>query len=332
MRKAIVPAAALAGVAGLLLAVNPESVGSAFARFDMWTLAPVIALMLAFYALQGLRWHLLLRATGAHVRVKDSQLMNLAGQAMTAVVPLGDLARAMLASRASGVDTGAAAATVTVQELCFTLLVIAGAMPALGHLPNGLWMVVVVFGGIIGVLALLTVARLFRPVLGVVRSTPLLRRCAGEIESLQWHTSRLLRRPDVLMGATLDLGRVIAATAALLVLLRGLHVVSLGWWDVALVLAASFVGGALSMLPGGVGANEATVVGTLMLLGVHPGVAAAAAILQRLTLFVVPTLGGAAAYLALRRRTTTTTGVRARAWSRPIGPARRVDSSALQTA
>ena len=181
-------------------------------------------------------------------------------------------------------------------------------------------------------IALLTVARLFRPVLRVVRSTPLVRRCAGEIGSLQWHTSRLLRRPDVLVGATLDLGRVIAATAALFVLLRGLHVVSLGWWDVALVLAASFVGGALSMLPGGVGANEATVVGTLIVLRVHPGVAAAAVMLQRLTLFVVPTLGGAAAYLALRRRRTTTTGARAPAWSRRSGPARPVGPSALQTA
>lgn len=86
------------------------------------------------------------------------------------------------------------------------------------------------------------------------------------------------------------------------------------------------------MLPGGVGANEATVVGTLMVLGVHPGVAAAAAILQRLTLLVVPTLGGAAAYLALRRRRATTTGVRARAWSRRTGPARRAVPSSLQTA
>lgn len=332
MHKAILPLAALAGVAGVLLAVNPQSVGSAFAHFDVWTLFPIVALMLVFYALQGLRWHLLLRAVGAEIRVTDSQLVNLAGQAMTALVPLGDLARALLASRTAGVDVGAAAATVTVQELCFTLLVVTAAVPALGHLPGGVWMVAVVCGGIAAVLALLTCTRLFRAVLRVVRVTPLVRRWTQEIASLQQQVQRLLRRPDVAAGAALDLGRVIVATAALLLVLRGLHIASIGWWNVSLVLAASFVGGALSMLPGGIGANEATVVGTLMLLGVHPAVAAAAAILQRVTLFAVPTLGGALAYVALRLRRTTTTGVRAPSLSRQTGRARRVAPSALQTA
>lgn len=332
MHKAILPVAALAGIAGLLLAVNPRAVASAFAHFDVWTLVPIVALMLAFYALQGLRWHLLLGAVGAEVRLVDSQLMNLAGQAMTAVVPLGDLARAVLAGRTTGVDLGATAATVTVQELCFTLLVVVAAVPGLGSMPGGLWMVVVVSGGIAAVIALLTMPRLFGAVHRVIRATVFVRRWAPEIASLQRQVNRLVRRPDVAAGTALDLGRVIVATAALLLVLRGLHVTSLGWWSVSLVLAASFVGGALSMLPGGVGANEATVVGTLMLLGVHPGVAAAAAILQRLTLFAVPTLGGAIAYLMLRRRRVTTRGVRGRAWCRRNDPAHRAAPSALQTA
>ena len=95
---------------------------------------------------------------------------------------------------------------------------------------------------------------------------------------------------------------MIAATASLLLVLRGLHIASLGWWDVALVLAVSSVGGALSLLPGGIGANEASVVGVLVVLGVSPPAAAAVALVQRLSLTVVPAVGGALAYLALRRR------------------------------
>ncbi|HEX6539745.1 MAG TPA: lysylphosphatidylglycerol synthase transmembrane domain-containing protein [Candidatus Dormibacteraeota bacterium] len=305
MRKAILPGAAVAGVGGLLMAVNPRSVASAFAHFESWTLIPILVLMLGFYALQGLRWHLLLRAAGARVRLVDSQLINFAGQAMTAVVPLGDLTRAMLVSRSSGVDAGAAAATVTVQELTFTLLVVLAAIPALGHLPNGIWLVLVVAGGIAAVITLLSVARLFRVVLRGVRCTPGLRRFAAGVESLQRQTARLLRMPAVGAGAVMDLGRVLAATAALGLVLHGLHVDNLGWWNISLVLAASFVGGALSLLPGGVGANEATVVGTLVILGVNPAVAAAAALLQRLTLTAVPALGGALAYAELRRRRRT---------------------------
>lgn len=300
MRKAILPAAAVAGVAALLLAVNPASVAAAFAHFDAWTLVPVVSLMLSFYALQGLRWHLLLRAVGARGRLRDSQLLNLAGQAMTAVLPLGDLTRALFAGRAFGVDTGAAAATVTVQELSFTLLVALAAAPALGRLPNGVWWVAIVAGGIAAVVVVLTVAPVFRGVHRAVSVVPGLRRFAAEIATLQQVVARLLRRPDVAAGALIDLARVIVATVALLLLLRGLHVDTLGWWDVALVLAASFIGGALSLLPGGVGANEATVVGVLLLLGVSPATAAAAAILQRLTLTGVPAAGGALAYVATR--------------------------------
>ncbi len=95
---------------------------------------------------------------------------------------------------------------------------------------------------------------------------------------------------------------MLVATASLLFVLRGLHVVALGWWDVALVLAVSSVGGALSLLPGGIGANEASVVGVLVVFGVNPAAAAAIALIQRLSLTVVPTVGGAMAYLALRRR------------------------------
>src|SRR5207253_11387904 len=61
-------------------------------------------------------WHLLLRNVGARGRITDNQLINLAGQALTAVLPLGDLTRAVLATRSSGVEFGATAATVTIQE------------------------------------------------------------------------------------------------------------------------------------------------------------------------------------------------------------------------
>lgn len=302
MRKAILPAAAAAGVAGLLAAVNPASVAAALSHFDAWTLAPVVGLMLGFYALQGLRWHLLLRAVGARGRLRDSQLLNLAGQAMTAVVPLGDLTRALFAGRAFGIEPGAAAATVTVQELSFTLLVALAAAPALGRMPNGVWWVAIVAGSIAAVVVILTVAPVFRSVHHVVASVPGLRRFAAEIGTLQRSAAQLLHRPDVAAGALIDLARVVVATLALLLLLRGLHVYSLGWWDTALVLAASFIGGALSLLPGGVGANEATVVGVLLVLGVSPATAAAAAILQRVTLTGVPAAGGSLAYLATRRR------------------------------
>jgi len=304
---------ALAGVGGLVLAIDPHAVAGALGRFDLRALGPVVALGVVFYALQGLRWHLLLRQVGAAGRVADSQLVNLAGQAVTAVLPLGDLTRALMASRISGVPFGATAATVTVQELSFTLLVVTAAVPGFVRLPGGVLLMLAVVAGVAAVIALLTVPRLFDVARRSVAATPGLRRFAADVEALHREVRHLAASPAVLAGTLLDLGRVVAATAAFLVILRALHIDAIGWWETALVLAASFVGGALSLLPGGIGANEAGVVGLLVLLGVNPAAAAAAAIVQRLSLIAVPTVGGAVAYAVLRRRLRRATATAANA-------------------
>ena len=308
VQRAIGAVAALAGVAALVVVVDPRAVIATIGHLDVLALVPILLLVLLFYALQGLRWHLLLRSIGARARHSDSQLINLAGQAVTAVLPLGDLTRALMASKRTGVTFGSAAATVTVQELTFMLLVVAAAAPGLDRLPYGhLWMAVVL-AGLASIAAILTLPRCFAVARRPIAAIPLTRRFLADIDALQRDVRRLLARPAVLAGSLLDLGRVIAATAALFLTLRALHINTLTWWDVALVLAVSFVGGALSFLPGGVGANEASVVGVLILLGVNPAAAAAVAILQRLELTAVPAVAGMVSYAVLRRRSVVITG------------------------
>ncbi len=85
------------------------------ARFQLTLVPALLVLYLGIYALQGLRWHFLLRDAGVHLRVQDTLLINAAGQTITALVPLGDLTRAAFAAEASGVGFGTIAATVTVQ-------------------------------------------------------------------------------------------------------------------------------------------------------------------------------------------------------------------------
>jgi uncharacterized membrane protein YbhN (UPF0104 family) len=300
--RALPVVAAVSSLGGLVLLMNPRSVMADVAGMDTRVLPAVAGLVAAFYLLQGLRWHLLLRSIGARSRLLDTQLTNLASQAVGSVLPLGDLTRAVLLSRSSGTPVGRVAATVTVQELSFVLLLVVGAAPGIARLPGGpVWMTCVI-AGIAGISAILLVPRLFRTVRRPLATVPVIRRFVGEIDALQRDVRGLLLRPSAAAGVILDLARVVVATAALLLLLRGFHVAALGWWDVAMVLAISFVGGALSFLPGGVGANEASVVGILAVLGVAPATAAAAALLFRLALTLVAVTGGGAGYGLLRRR------------------------------
>jgi uncharacterized membrane protein YbhN (UPF0104 family) len=75
-----------------------------------------------------------------------------------------------------------------------------------------------------------------------------------------------------------------------------------GWWQAAFVLALSTVGGAVSLIPGGIGASEASVAALLVFLGVDYGAAGAAAVIQRTLATGLSVALGATAYAAIHRR------------------------------
>jgi len=95
---------------------------------------------------------------------------------------------------------------------------------------------------------------------------------------------------------------VVVAVTAFWLVVAGLEPGRIGWWQAAFVLTLATLGGAVSLLPGGVGANEATVAALLIFLGVDYGVAGAAAIIQRGLMTGLSLLLGAGAYAAIHRR------------------------------
>lgn len=281
-RRAAPPLIGIVGIALLVSFLGPGAVVSAAARFHVALLPPVIALYLVGYALQGVRWHYLLRDAGVRVRLLDSILLNAAGQTITAILPLGDLTRAAYAARAGGRDFGTVAATVTVQELTYNLMLILLALPVVLTLHLGVIVVAATALGMAAIVVILTVSRVFCAVHRVIAHVPLMARILPAIDELQLETARLLHRPDALVLSVLDLGRALAAIAAFWAIVQGVSPGTLDPPRAAFVLAVSSIGGAISLIPGGVGANEAGVAGLLILFGVDGGAAAAAALIQRL--------------------------------------------------
>jgi uncharacterized protein (TIRG00374 family) len=306
MRRAVrrfgPPLLGIAAMAGLVVVLDPGQVWRALSRFDLRLLPAILALQLVWYLLQGVRWHVLLREAGARLGLWDSVLLNAAGQTITAIVPLGDLTRAAFAARASDRDFGSVAATVTVQELTYTLFLILLAMPELLALRLGVGVVAATAVGMAAVVVILTVSPVFCLVHRLIARIPLLNRLLPAIDELQHETAQLLHRPETIVWSVLDLARAAAAVAAFWLVVRGLQPGALDWWQAAFALALSSIGGAISLLPGGVGANEASVAGLLIVLGVPGGAAGAAALLQRLLMTGVALGLGLSAYLAVRRR------------------------------
>lgn len=302
LRRLLPAGLGLAGIALLLLAVGPAQLLGTLGRFPLAALPVVVLLLGGTYAAQGWRWHYLLRDAGVRLSLAESELLNLAGQAVTAVIPVGDLTRAAFASQAARADFGPAAATVTVQELTYTLVLVVIATPGIVALGVGLMPALVVLAGVLAVLAVLTVDPAFRVVDRLVGRVPLLRRFQDQVEELQRSVVGLLRRPRTLAGASVDLLRAVLAVSAFWVIADQLEPGHLSWTVAAFVLTFSYIGGAVSMVPGGVGANEASMVGLLVWSGMSPGPAAAAAILQRVLVTGLAMVLGLVAYAAARVR------------------------------
>ncbi|MGA2283558.1 MAG: lysylphosphatidylglycerol synthase transmembrane domain-containing protein [Candidatus Dormibacteria bacterium] len=302
MRRRLVPlVVGLAGVLGLLMVVQPSRVLGALRGTDLRLVGAAMLLTATFYVIQGVRWHFLLRAAGVRLRLRESVLINLAGQTVTAVLPLGDLTRALFASEATGAPFGAAAAAVTVQELTFTALLVLSATPALMGIPGGWLITAVVLGGVAGALLILAVPVIYGPIRGLIGRLPLVRHGAGQIDTLRRESVVLLTHPLAMASGVIDLARVALAAGALQLLLHAMHI-QRAWWLAVLVVAVAYVGGALSFLPGGIGANEASLIGVLVGFGVPAGQAAAVALLERLLLTGVPSAVGILAYLLIHRR------------------------------
>src|SRR5215472_9264317 len=132
----------LGATAALIVVLDPAKVGTAMARFQLALVPAIILLYAGVYVLQGVRWHYLLRDVGARLEIWDNILLNAAGQTITALVPLGDLTRAAFASEASGEGFGTVAATVTVQELTYNLMLILCALPVVLAFQRGVAVVV----------------------------------------------------------------------------------------------------------------------------------------------------------------------------------------------
>lgn len=293
---------AIAALVGLVIVVNPRALGHALSRINPAAIPIIVLLGVSWFVLQGLRWHFLLRASGSALGVADSVLISIAGQIVTALFPLGDLTRAVFATEAAGLEVGSAAATVTVQELTFTLCLVLLATPGMLALHAGTGLVVAVIVGVAAIFAILLVPSLFALVRGAAGLLPLPHKLLDQIDQLRNGTVALLRRRDTLALSLLDLARAMVGATLLWLILLALEPGAVGWFKAAFVVAVAYVGGALSFLPGGTGANDASVVGLLVLLGVDPPTAGAAALLQRAVFTGLATTLGLTAYVVARRR------------------------------
>ncbi|TMD98281.1 MAG: flippase-like domain-containing protein [Chloroflexi bacterium] len=182
-------------------------------------------------------------------------------------------------------------------------VIIAAAVPgALEHRAAAGGIIAALVGTVL-VLLILTVGSLFRAVIGVVRRIPLARRIVPQVLELQRDTVALLRRWDTWAWSVLSVAGALVAITLFWLVVSSLKPGFVSWQDAAFVYAVSHVVGAISLSPGGLGGFEASAAGLLILVGLGPGTAAAAALVQRGADKGVATIAGLGAFMVARRRT-----------------------------
>lgn len=280
-------AVALALGAGVYLALallsGIDDLRRALDRFE-WTLVPVAMTLVGLsYAVRYLRWSYYLRRLGVHVGRRADVAIFAAGLAMT-ISPgkLGEVLKSAFVFQVSGDPVARTAPAVLAERITDGVGMVAwglaGAL-AFGFGPN----VLVLFLGItaLGVLALRS-RRLSGLLARSLELVPKLRRLVPHVADFHGASNRLLAASPLGMGSALSFVAWGLELLAVYLTVRGVGA-AVPFLVVVFIFAVASIAGSLSLLPGGIGAAEASLAGMFVAVaGLAGGQATAATLVIRL--------------------------------------------------
>ena len=252
-----------------------------------WQLFPlVLGLTLFNYTLRFFKWHFYLGQVG----VRDFPLWRSArlfvGGFPLAVTPgkVGEVLKAIWLKRECGVPTPMGVAVVAAERISDGLAVLVLSTLGVIAYPRYWPAFASVLALLVGIIVISQIRPLALSLLGLGERLPLVRRFVPILRDFYEGSFMLFRPKATLLAVSLGTISWLGEGIGFYLILVGLGVPP-GWSalsNAVFILAFSTVVGAVSTLPGGLGAAEASIAGMLVLLvGLHSDVAAAATLLIR---------------------------------------------------
>lgn len=273
----------------LVVIADASALSRALRDFNWWLLPAVLGLTLLNYVLRFVKWQYFLRVLGvAGLTRRDSMLIFVAAFTMV-MTPgkVGEFLKSYLVKVRSGAPMTRTAPIIFVERFSdgFAMLILAGA--GLTVFRYG-WQVLIA-GALVSIAALVVIQRdaWMLAMLRMIGRTRIGKNRAEALETLYGSTRSLLRLRPFSVAISIGVVSWFGECLALYLVLVGLGVPAS--WHLLLAAtfvfaAATWIGGA-SMLPGGLGAAEASVAGLLLLTINDPAMstslAAAATLLIR---------------------------------------------------
>jgi uncharacterized membrane protein YbhN (UPF0104 family) len=300
----------LAVVLALSLFADLPRLLDALSRWN-WALVPVVLVaVLANYALRFWRWHYYLAVIGANgVSVSDSLSIFLSGFTLT-MTPgkLGEVLKSFLLKQLNDTPVSYSASLVLAERLTDVVGMLLLAALGLGAFQIGAPALIAALA--VSIFLILVVQRrdLSLRLIGLMARAPVAGQFAGLAANLYESSYLLLRPRPLLTGIALASLAWFAECLAFYVVILGLGAPASG----PLLLQATFIYavasllGAISFLPGGLGATEGSMAILLtQLSGLDRDPAIAATLLVRFATLWFAVLLGMAALLLLQRRLAT---------------------------
>ncbi|WP_247000699.1 lysylphosphatidylglycerol synthase transmembrane domain-containing protein [Halosolutus gelatinilyticus] len=277
---------------GLFAFGEADAVSEAILSLERWRIGTVFALVTVGYGVRFLKWEYYLRELGVDVPIGTSLLVFISGLMMT-VTPgkAGEVWKAWFLRDLRGVSVNRTASVVGAERV--TDLLALAAFAFLGaavyeQSPTTLLVVTAIF---LGGLALLRWRTACLRILGGLESVPLVGAYADDVREFYENSYALLRPRPLVVAVSISLVAWGLEGVALWIVLDGFA----PGGSVLLALFVFGLGsivGAASLLPGGLAATEASMVGTLVVLGYSRTVAVSATLVIRVgTLWYGAALG-----------------------------------------
>jgi uncharacterized protein (TIRG00374 family) len=276
----------LAVIIGLALVADIRAVGRTLNQFT-WAYAPaILGLTLFNYALRFLKWHYYVRLIGGRgLRWTDSLRLFVAGFPL-ALSPgkLAEPLKAVWLRQYAGVPVARGIPVVAAERLSDGLAVLLLSTVGVIAYPQYWPGFALVLVGLLGIIVVSQVRPLALWLLALAARLPLVARFAPQLREFYEGAYQLFSPRSTLVAVGLGVVSWLGEGLGFYLVLRGLGLPpALSTASVAVfVLSFSTIVGAVSSLPGGLGAAEASIAGLLALtLGVAGDLAATAALLIR---------------------------------------------------
>src|ERR687888_436544 len=251
-------------------------------RFQHLDLLYILLVLVAYEAVQGLQWHTLLKALGIRVPLRAQAFAYLVSQP-TRVLPVGNFVENYLLQRAEGTDFGLSSAATLLSVLIEVGVALLG-LVILGLGPWGWLRPLIIIGLAVFVPTAWAVHLLHyrgRLPAWVTRH----RRARAVLDEVRPFRvgAAALGHPRVLArGGLLGALYLILGGSALYLVLRGLGIDSVSWWQVLAVYFFTLAVALIVPLPVDIGVDEVGGVAALLVIGVDPPAAVGAMLLLRM--------------------------------------------------